>query len=64
MIRKKDSASVATGIHAGAVSKIKAAKDLNNSISPNLEAFRTELSKVGFHNCYKPNILHCHRLLT
>ena len=51
MVRKEDSSSVATGIHARAVSKIKAAKDLKTSISPNLDAFRTELIKVGLHNC-------------
>ena len=33
------------------MSKIKAAKDLKTTISPNLDAFRTELSKVDLHNC-------------
>ena len=54
MVRKEDSSSVATGIHARAVSKIKAAKDLKTTISPNLDAFRTEHSKVDLHNCDEP----------
>ena len=56
VVRKDDSSGAANSVHAKAVSKIKAARDLTVSKTGLLEGFSAELKKVGIWGSFVKHI--------